>query len=58
MVRVNLTLDNFTDKMLKIIAMEKGISRSETVRKLVKEKIEKDNGALKKYGELVGKEDN
>lgn len=58
MVRVNLTLDNFTDKMLKIIAMEKGISRSETVRKLVKKKIEKDNGALKKYGELVGKEDN
>ena len=58
MVRVNLTLDNYTDKMLKIIAMEIGTSRSETVRKLVKEKIQRENGALKNYGEIVGKEDN
>ncbi|MNI41688.1 Ribbon-helix-helix protein, copG family [compost metagenome] len=42
MVRVNLTLDNFTDKTLRLIAIESGISRSGIIRNMVRERVNKD----------------
>jgi len=56
MIRVNLSLDDFTDKMLKLIAMENGVSRSEVIRSLVKAKANKDNGILRGYADLISKD--
>jgi endonuclease III-like uncharacterized protein len=58
MVRVNLTLDDYTDKLLKMIALEAETSRSDAVRQLVLERVNKDKGVLKMYGEIVGKQSN
>lgn len=57
MIKISITLDEFSDKMLKIIAMEHGISRSETIRNLVKARAGKDTGILRKYADLISKVD-
>ncbi|RUS47608.1 hypothetical protein [Cohnella sp. AR92] len=56
MRNVNLTLDDYSDKMLKLLALSYGISRSEVVRKLIKARAEKDNGILRGYCDLIERE--
>ncbi|MNR68823.1 hypothetical protein D3C85_1936280 [compost metagenome] len=53
MVKVNLTLDEFTDRILKLMAIEYAKSRSEIIRTLIKSKVESDNGMLRKYADLI-----
>ncbi|WP_337098665.1 ribbon-helix-helix protein, CopG family [Paenibacillus sp. YIM B09110] len=56
MVKVSLTLDDFSDKMLKLIAMENGVSRSEVIRSLVKARASNENGILRGFADLISKD--
>ncbi len=53
---MSLTLDDFSDKMLKIFAMECGVSRSDVVRTLIKARASKENGILRSYADLISKD--
>jgi hypothetical protein len=55
MQKINLTVDDFTDKMLVLMAMEFGCSRSEIVRNLVKARVKNDKGVLKRYSDIIRK---
>ncbi len=56
MIKNNLTLDHFSNKLLKLMAIERNESRSAVVRELIREKAFANEGTIREYAELIMKD--
>jgi hypothetical protein len=55
MIKVKLCVDDYCDRMLKIMAFETGRSRSSIVRSLIYDKVKENPELIQSYAEYMKK---